>query len=86
MYCKPKFLGGINTTLYIYIIYLYYKHALFLSCSRDSTEQARARRQPLYMCFVDFEKAFDRVSHKKLWKVMTDMGFARHSRSDQVSV
>jgi len=48
-------------------------------CSlRILTEQARARRQPLYMCFVDFEKAFDRVSHKKLWKVMTDMGFARH--------
>jgi len=30
------------------------------------------------MCFVDFEKAFDRVSHKKLLKVLTDMGFARH--------
>jgi len=30
------------------------------------------------MCFVDFEKAFDRLSLKKLWKVMTDMGFARH--------
>jgi len=40
--------------------------------------RATARRQPLYMCFVDFEKAFDRVSHRKLWKVMTDMGFERH--------
>ena len=42
------------------------------------TEQARSRRQPLYMCFVDFEKAFDKVSHKKLWRVLIDMGFASH--------
>ena len=29
-------------------------------CSlRILTEKARAHRQPLYMCFVDFEKAFD---------------------------
>jgi len=33
-------------------------------------------RQPLYLCFIDFEKAFDTVSHKKLWKGMLDMGFA----------
>jgi len=45
---------------------------------RIITERARARRQPLYMCFVDFEKAFDTVSHKKLWKTLEDMGFARH--------
>ena len=45
---------------------------------RILTERARARRQPLYMCFVDFEKAFDRVSHKKLWQVLKDMGFAGH--------
>ena len=42
------------------------------------TEWARARRQPLYICFIDFEKAFDRISHKKLWKAMLSMGFAPH--------
>jgi len=45
---------------------------------RILTVKARSRRQPLYMCFVDFEKAFDKVNHKKLWKVMVDMGFAKH--------
>jgi len=32
----------------------------------------------MYMCFVDFEKAFDRVNHNKLWQTMVDMGFASH--------
>jgi len=48
-------------------------------CSlRILTEKAQSQRQPLYMCFVDFKKAFDKVNHKKLWKVMVDMGFAKH--------
>jgi len=42
------------------------------------TEKARARKQPLYLCFIDFEKAFDTISHKKLWKGMLSMGFAPH--------
>jgi len=45
---------------------------------RVMTERARARRQPLYLCFVDFEKAFDSIPHNKLWKALEDMGFARH--------
>ena len=48
-------------------------------CSlRVITERAWSYRQPLFMCFVDFEKAFDRVSHKKLWSEMLKMGFPRH--------
>jgi len=48
-------------------------------CSlRIFTEKARSRRQPLYMCFVDFEKYFDEINHKKLRKMMVDMGFAKH--------
>ena len=48
-------------------------------CSlRLITERARAHRQPLYMCFIDFEIAFDTVSHKKLWSTMVQMGFAPH--------
>ena len=32
----------------------------------------------LCMCFIDFEKAFDMVSHKKLWATMIQIGFAPH--------
>lgn len=34
--------------------------------------------QPLYMCFIDFQKAFDSVQHEKLWWSMMDMGFPPH--------
>jgi len=30
------------------------------------------------MCFVNFEKAFDTASHKKVWKTLEDIGFAHH--------
>jgi len=41
--------------------------------------KARDHHQPLYMCFVDFKKAFDSVSHDKLWvTIMMDMGYPLH--------
>ena len=30
------------------------------------------------MCFVDFKKAFDSISHEKLWVTMMDMGYPIH--------
>jgi len=30
------------------------------------------------MCFVDFKKAFDSISHDKLWVTMMDMGYSLH--------
>jgi len=30
------------------------------------------------MCFVDFEKAFDSISHDKLWVTMMDMEYPLH--------
>ena len=35
--------------------------------------KAREHQQPLYMCYVDFKKAFD--SHDKLWVTTMDMGY-----------
>ena len=34
--------------------------------------------QSLYLCFVDFKKAFDIVQHDQLWLAMLDMGFPPH--------
>jgi len=40
--------------------------------------KAREHQQPLYTCFVNFKKAFDSISHDKLWVSMTDMGYPLH--------
>ena len=35
------------------------------------TEKAREFQK---FCFIDFTKAFDSVDHKKLWKILKEMG------------
>jgi len=35
-------------------------------------------QQPLYICFADFTKAFDNISHEQLWVTMTEMGYPAH--------
>jgi len=45
---------------------------------RKLMHKAREHQQPLYMCFVDFKKAFDSVSHDKLWITMMDMEYPLH--------
>ena len=32
----------------------------------------------IYFCFIDYAKAFDRVDHNKLWKIMKEMGIPDH--------
>ena len=28
----------------------------------------------IYFCFIDYDKAFDRVDYSKLWKILKEMG------------
>ena len=32
----------------------------------------------IYFCFIDYAKAFDCVDHKKLWKILTEVGISDH--------
>ena len=32
----------------------------------------------IYFCFMDYAKAFDCVDHKKLWKILKEMGIPDH--------
>ena len=32
----------------------------------------------IYFCFIDYAKAFDCVGHKKLWKILKEMGIPDH--------
>ena len=37
-------------------------------------EKAREFQKNIYFCFIDYAKAFDCVDHKKLWKILKEMG------------
>ena len=32
----------------------------------------------IYFCFIDYTKAFDCVDHKKLWKILKEVGIPDH--------
>ena len=35
-------------------------------------KKAREFQKTIYFCFIDYAKAFDRVDHKKLWKILKE--------------
>ena len=39
---------------------------------------ARKFQKNIYFCFIDYAKAFDCVDHKKLWKILKEMGIPDH--------
>ena len=41
-------------------------------------EKAREFQENIYFCFIDYAKAFDCVDHKKLWKILQEMGIPEH--------
>ena len=45
---------------------------------RILVHKACKHQQPLYICFVDFTKAFDSIIHDKLWVTMMDIGYLLH--------
>ena len=41
-------------------------------------EKAREFQKNIYFCFIDYAKALDCVDHKKLWKILKEMGTPNH--------
>ena len=41
-------------------------------------EKAREFQKNIYFCFIHYAKAFDCVDHKKLWKILKEMGIPDH--------
>ena len=41
-------------------------------------EKAREFHKNIYLCFIDYAKAFDCVDHNKLWKALIEMGIPDH--------
>ena len=42
------------------------------------TEKAKEFQKNIYFCFIDYAKAFYCVDHKKLWKILKEMGRPDH--------
>ena len=41
-------------------------------------EKTREFQKNIYFCLIDYAKAFDCVDHKKLWKILKEMGIPDH--------
>ena len=41
-------------------------------------KQKKNSRKNIYICFIDYAKAFDCVDHSKLWKILKEMRIADH--------
>ena len=41
-------------------------------------EKAREFQKNIYICLMDYAKAFDRVDHNQLWKILKEMEIPDH--------
>ena len=49
-----------------------------LPTSVGSLRKQESSRKKNYFCFIDLAKAFDCGDHKKLWKILKEMGIQDH--------
>ena len=49
-----------------------------LPTSAGSWKKEREFQKNIYFCFIDYAKVFDCVDHKKLWKILKEMGIPEH--------
>ena len=57
---QAGFHKGYRTTDHIFTLYSVINHTV------------NVKKKPLYVCFVDFKKAFDKVSHSLLWQKLVN--------------
>ena len=41
-------------------------------------KKARESQKDIYLCFINYAKAFECVDHNKLWKALKEMGISEH--------
>ena len=49
-----------------------------LPTSAGSSKKSGEFQKDIYLCFIDYAKAFDCVDHNKLWKILQEMGIQDH--------
>ena len=45
---------------------------------RWNIKKARELQKNIYFCFIDYVKAFDRMDHHKLWKILKEIRILDH--------
>ena len=49
-----------------------------LPTSTGLWKKQESSRKNIYLCFIDYAKAFDCVDHNQLWKILKEMGIPDH--------
>ena len=44
----------------------------------EKAEKSEINQKNIYLCFIDYAKAFDCVDHTRLWKALKKMGTPDH--------
>ena len=44
----------------------------------EKAEKSEINQKNIYLCFIDYTKAFDCVDHTKLWKTLKETGIPDH--------
>ena len=48
------------------------------SSGSSKSKRVPEKKKKIYFCFIDYAKALDCVDHKKLWKILKEMGIPDH--------
>ena len=69
----------LQTILFISLFYMSVNWFLIkLLTSAGSSKKQESFRKNICFCFIDYAKASDCVDHKKLWKILKEMGIPDH--------
>lgn len=41
-------------------------------------EKKKESNNNIHLCFIDYNKTFDMISHEMIWNAMLEMGFSAH--------
>ena len=69
---------GLTQNLLWQIIYFYKELEIKLPTSTGSSKKTTKFQINIYFYFIDYSKTFDCMDHKKLWKILNEMGMPDH--------
>ena len=46
--------------------------------AKEFQEKSKNKNKNIYFCSIEYAKGFDCVNHKKLWKILKEMGISDH--------